>query len=173
VPDDVVVRCGLSADVALERPLLRRLRTELRRADALAVAGRALRTRDLSRKRLGERLERAGVAPAAEQDVIAALVEAGALDDERLAVRRAQALAERGWGNAVVAERLRHEGIAESEIQPALAALDPELERAARVIAKVGAPRKAWALLARRGFDSDTIEALVDPLDGTERSGLG
>jgi SOS response regulatory protein OraA/RecX len=139
----------------------------------LAVAGRALRTRDLSRKRLGERLERAGVAPAAEQDVIAALLEAGALDDERLALRRAQALGERGWGNAVVAERLRREGIPENQIQPALEALDPELERASRIVAKVGDPRKAWALLARRGFDPDTVEALVDPLDGTERSGLG
>ena len=173
MPDDVVTRCGLAADVALERPLLRQLRTELRRAEALAVAGRALRTRDLSRRRVGERLERAGVPPAAEQSALAALVEAGVLDDSRLALRRAHSLAERGWGNAAVAERLRREGIGENEIQPALAGLDPELDRAAPLVASAGGTAKAWALLSRRGFDPDTIEALVDPLDGAEHGGLG
>ena len=173
MPDDVVVRCGLAADVALERPLLRRLRAELRRAEALALAGRALRTRDLSRRRVGERLERAGVPPAAEQSALAALVEAGVLDDSRLALRRAHSLAERGWGNAAVAERLRREGIGENEIQPALAGLDPELDRAAPLVASAGGTAKAWALLSRRGFDPDTIEALVDPLDGAEHGGLG
>ena len=33
VPDRVVVRCGLAADVELTRPLLRHLRAELRDAD--------------------------------------------------------------------------------------------------------------------------------------------
>jgi SOS response regulatory protein OraA/RecX len=173
VPDDVVIRCGLAADVALERPLLRRLRAELRRAEALALAGRALRTRDLSRRRVGERLEQAGLPPAAGQSALAALVEAGVLDDSRLAVRRAHSLAERGWGNAAVAERLRGEGIGEDEIQPALADLEPELDRAARLVANAGGAAKAWALLSRRGFNPDTIEALVDPLDGAERGGLG
>lgn len=173
MPDDVVIRCGLAAGVALERPLLRRLRAELRRSEALAVAGRALRRRDLSRRRLGERLDRAGVALAAEQSALAALVEAGAVDDARLAHRRAHALADRGWGNAAVAERLRGEGIGESDIQQALAGLDPELDRAACLVAGVGGAAKAWALLSRRGFDPETIEALVDPLDGAERGGLG
>jgi SOS response regulatory protein OraA/RecX len=173
VPDDVVIRCGLAADVTLERPLLRLLRAELRRAEALALAGRALRTRDLSRRRIGERLQRAGVPRAAEESAVAALVEAGVLDDSRLAVRRAHSLAERGWGNAAVAERLRGEGIGEDAVEPALADLEPELERATRLVASAGGAVKAWALLSRRGFDPDTIEAVVDQLDGAERGGLG
>jgi SOS response regulatory protein OraA/RecX len=173
VPDEVVIRCGLAANVTLERPLLRQLRTELRKAEALAVAGRALRTRDLSHRRVRDRLERAGVPPAAEQSALAALAAAGVLDDSRLAFRRAHTLAERGWGNAAVAERLRGEGIGEHAIQPALADLEPELDRAARLVASAGGAAKAWALLSRRGFDPDTIEALVDPLDGTECGGLG
>jgi SOS response regulatory protein OraA/RecX len=172
VPDDVVIRCGLATGVALERPLLRRLRAELRRAEALVIAGRALRRRDLSRRRLGERLDRAGVAPAAEQSVLASLVEAGAVDDARLARTRACSLAERGWGNAAIAERLQREGVGESDIDQALAGLDPERDRGARLLASLG-PAKAWTLLSRRGFDPETIEALVDPLDGAEPGGLG
>ena len=76
VPDDVVVRCRLAAGVELERPLLRLLRRELRHAEALELAGRTLRRRDLSRRRLSERLEQAGVAPAAERSALAALTEA-------------------------------------------------------------------------------------------------
>jgi len=112
VPDAVVVRCGLRADLELDRPLLRRLRRELREAEALTVAGRSLRRRDLSTRRLAERLEKAGVAPAAERSALQALTDARVLDDARLAEARASSLAERGWGDAAIAARLEAEGIA-------------------------------------------------------------
>jgi SOS response regulatory protein OraA/RecX len=173
VPDEIVVRCGLSAGVELDRPLLRLLRRELRRVEALDLAGRALRRRDLSHRRLSERLERAGVAPAAGRSALLALSEARLVDDARLASGRAATLAERGWGNAAIAARLEAEGIPEAEAGSAIARLEPEAARAARATAAVGDQRKAWALLTRRGFDQETIEAIVETLDEESGGGLG
>jgi SOS response regulatory protein OraA/RecX len=173
VPDAVVVRCGLSVGVELDRPLLRLLRRELRRSEALALAGRTLRRRDLSLRRLSERLERAGVAPAAGRSALLALSEARIVDDARLADGRAATLAERGWGNAAIAGRLEAEGIPEADAGFAIAKLEPETARAARAAGAVSDPRKAWALLTRRGFDEETIEAVVEPLDDETGGGLG
>ena len=63
---------------SLDREALRLLRRELRRAEALQVAGRALRHRDLSRRRLAERLEQAAVPAAAATESLAALERTGA-----------------------------------------------------------------------------------------------
>jgi len=173
VPDDVVVRCRLAAGVELERPLLRLLRRELRHAEALELAGRTLRRRDLSRRRLSERLEQAGVAPAAERSALAALTEARIVDDARLARSRAAALAERGWGNEAIAARLDAEGVSQADVDEAIRRLEPEPARAARTAAGVRDRRKAWAMLARRGFEDETIEAVVGRLDGEGGGGLG
>ena len=62
-------------------------------------AARALRSRDLSAAELDARLDRANVAPAARAETIARLSDAGAVDDERFARSRAQALAGRGAGD--------------------------------------------------------------------------
>jgi SOS response regulatory protein OraA/RecX len=172
VPDDVVVRCGLRAGLELDRPLLRSLRRELRHAEALAVAGRTLRRRDLSASRLAERLERAGVAPEAERSALQALEDARILDDGRLAEARAAALAERGWGDAAIAARLEAEGIREGDARAALAALPGEAIRAEAISEGLSRP-KAWALLARRGFDEETIGAVVGWLDEEAGGGLG
>jgi SOS response regulatory protein OraA/RecX len=166
VPDDVVVRCGLAAGLPLERPLLRRIGRELRRSEALALAGRALTHSELSERRLEERLRRRRVSPAVASAAVAAFAEAGFVDDRRLARRRARALAERGWGDAVIEARLLHAGVYEPEARAALAELEPEPERAAALAATVGDRRKVWTLLARRGFAEETIAALVGTLDG-------
>jgi SOS response regulatory protein OraA/RecX len=172
VPDEVVIRCGLAAGIALERPLLRRLRRELRHAEALAVAGRTLRRRDLSTRRLAERLEAGGVAPAAERSVLQSLTDARVVDDTRFAAARASALAERGWGDAAIVARLEAEGIAEADARTAVAGLSAEPARAATI--SRGLDRaKAWSLLARRGFDEDTIEVIVGSLDEDPGGGLG
>jgi SOS response regulatory protein OraA/RecX len=172
VPDEVVLRCGLAVGVALERPLLRRLRRELRHAEALAVAGRTLRRRDLSTRRLAERLEAARVTPAAERSALQTLTDARVLDDTRFAAARASALAERGWGDVAISARLEAEGIAEADAREALAGLPAEPVRAETITSGLDRA-KAWALLARRGFDQDTIEAVVGSLDEGAGGGLG
>ena len=165
VPDDVVARCGLAPGVVLERPLLRRLRRELRRAEALGAATRSLARRDLSARRLRERLDARGIrAPAAEAALVA-LESAGVVDDARLARSRASVLADRGWGDAAVAVRLEREGIGPEPARSALSELPPEPERAAALAAAAADRRAAWRLLARRGFSSDSIEHAVGVLD--------
>lgn len=165
VPDDVVARCGLAPGIALDRPLLRRLRRELRRAEALGAATRSLARRDLSARRLRERLDARGIRAPAADAALAALESAGVVDDARLAGSRAAALADRGWGDAAVAARLEREGIASEPARAALAELLPEPERAAALAEGTSDPRAAWLLLARRGFSSDSIEHAVGVLD--------
>ena len=61
VPAAAVVGAGLVVGRALDREAARTLGRELRRLEALGVAVRALRHRDLSRRRLEERLTRRGL----------------------------------------------------------------------------------------------------------------
>jgi SOS response regulatory protein OraA/RecX len=165
VPDEVVVRCGLAAGVELDRPLLRRFRSELLRAEALESAARALARRDLARRGLEERLRRRGIPPATEEAVVDTLTSSGLLDDARLARERARTLAERGWGDAAIAARLEQEGIGEADAAEALAGLAPESERAAVLVARRPDRRRAAQFLARRGFALETVEDFVDPVD--------
>lgn len=173
VPDDVVVRCGLHAGLTLDRPRLRLLRAELRRAEALATAGRALAQRPLSRREVSERLRGRGVAPLVEQETLVTLATAGLLDDARLAKARAAALADRGWGDLAIATRLRRAGLEEAQVRAALANLPPEAGRAAARVGDVADRRKAWSLLARRGFSPDAIEGALGSLDAEQEAGLG
>lgn len=173
VPDEVVLRIGLAAGRELDRETLRRLRAELRRVEALAVAGRALSRRDVSRARLGERLRRAGVSPAEEERALATLERAGLVDDRRLARGRAAALAERGWGDAAIQDRLEAEGIDAPTARAAVDELPPERERALALTGDKGDRRKAASFLARRGFSPDSVEAVAGVLDEGRRAQLG
>ncbi len=165
VPDDVVLRCGLAPGAALERPLLRRLRRELRRAEALGLAVRAVSRRDLSAERLRERLAARGVRSGEAAAAVAALASAGVVVDSRTARSRADALAERGWGDAAVAARLAGEGFGAEDVREAVQRLRPERERAAALAATADDDRAAWKLLARRGFSLEAAEDAVGVLD--------
>lgn len=157
----------------LDRPLLRRLRAQLKDAQALIAAGRVLRRRDVSRRMLDERLARAGISSSSRRHAVAALADAGAVDDRRFAERRAASLAERGWDNAGIRAKLQSEGVGEEEIAAALAQLPAEAERAARIVAQTNSPRRAWSLLSRRGFDTEILMELAATLDEGDSGGLG
>ena len=128
---------------------------------ALAVATRALARRDFSERGLRERLRRAGVTSSEAEEALAALVGAGLVNDGRFALSRAQSLAERGKGDAAIRHDLAQQGLAADEIEVALASLEPERERAERVIARRGGGAATARLLARRGFDEDAVQAAV------------
>jgi regulatory protein len=160
-PEEVVVRAGLSPGLELTRPVLRTLRRELRRHRALAAATRALRARALSTRRLDERLRRAGFVEHERAETLEILSRAGFLDDERFALSRAELLAERGGGDALIRHDLREHGVDEESCEHALAALEPESSRAARVAASRGGGAAAARYLARRGFGEDAIESAV------------
>jgi SOS response regulatory protein OraA/RecX len=163
LPVDVVVRAGLAVGRTLERPHVRELRRELRRAEALQVAGRALRDRDLSRQRLAERLEGA-VPPAAAAESLATLERAGLVDDRRVARLRAESLAERGYGDEAIRHRLEAEGLPDD----AVAELRPELERARPLIERRGAGPRTARYLAGRGFGEEAVEAALGAAFGQE-----
>jgi SOS response regulatory protein OraA/RecX len=168
LPMDVVVRARLAEGRSLDREALRLLRRELRRAEALHVAGRALRHRDLSRRRLAERLEQATVPPAVATESLAALERAGAVDDARVARARAHALAERGYGDEAIRHRLLTEGLDEGLVGEALAELPGEAERAAPLIARRGAGPRTARYLAGRGFGEEALEAALGAAFGQE-----
>lgn len=107
------------------------------------VALRALRAADRSRAELDERLERRGFDDDERRQALDELERLGYIDDERTASLRAERLAERGYGDAYIRADLEHRGLS---ADAAIAALEPESDRAARFTEK----GPAW--LARRGF---------------------
>jgi len=111
-----------------------------------------------------DRLRSRGVTEEATASALATLSVAGFVDDDRLARGRAAVLADKGWGDAAITARLVGEGLAEAKVEAGLAELEPESMRAARLVAGRD-PRKSWALLQRRGFDLETIEATLGSLD--------
>lgn len=131
------------------------------REEALAVATRALARREHSAHGLRERLLRAGVSELDADDALEELQRVGLLDDGRFAGERARVLAERGKGDAAIRFELEHAGVEGAEVEAAMAVLEPESERAARLVERRGATVATARLLASRGFDESVVEALV------------
>jgi SOS response regulatory protein OraA/RecX len=142
----------------LDRETARLLARELRRTEALGVAVRALRHRDLSRSRLEERLRERGAAGHARAEALETLERAGLVDDERVAAGRAEGLAGRGFGDAAIREALEREGLAASHVEGALAALVPEPERAREWLVRRGPGPRTLRWLAAKGFDAESLE---------------
>ena len=162
VPPEVVLAAGLHVGLRLERPHLRTLRRELRSREALAKASRLIARRDLSEAGLREELRRRRVAPAAEGETVSKLVAAGAVDDERLAFRRAEFLTERGAGDLMVRADLESRGIAPTVIERAVEALPREHERARGIVESRGPGPATARYLARKGFGDDVLELAWD-----------
>jgi SOS response regulatory protein OraA/RecX len=89
---------------------------------------------------------------------------AGLVDDRRFARDRSSLLATRGAGNALIADDLERQGVAEEEIRAALEALEPESDRAARIVESRGSTPKTARHLASKGFSEETLEMLVADL---------
>lgn len=158
VPADVVVRTRLGVGEVLERPRLRELARELRRARAVDTALRAVSRREQSSAELDRRLERRGFAPGLREETLNRLERVGLVDDERYAMRRAESLSERGHGDEAIRWRLERDGVGGEAVARALAALPPERQRARLVVAARGAGVRTATELARRGFGEDAVE---------------
>ena len=129
------------------------------------MATRALARREHSQRSLRERLLRAGVSAGDADAVIAELGQTGLVDDRRFAHERARVLAERGKGDGAIRFELERTGVGADDVEEALAALEPERERAAALVSRRGASPATARLLAGRGFDEDVVAALVAPDD--------
>ncbi len=137
-----------------------------RSPDPVELACRALRFRDHSAASLDARLERRGIGAEERAAAVARLEELGYVDDARFAFGRALTLAERGAGDLLVADDLERHGVDVELVTEAIAALEPELERAQVIVARRGATAKTARLLATRGFGADTIEGVIAAAGG-------
>lgn len=157
VPAEAVLAADLDIGRELDRERARRLRRELVRLRALGVASSALQRRDLSARRLAERLDRAGMAPETRRRAIEALERAGLVDDARFAHTRSQALADRGYGNAAIDADLERQGVPPDVRAGAIDALPSELERLEPVLRRRGTGARTARYVAHRGFGEDAV----------------
>jgi regulatory protein len=157
-----VLAAGLDVGIELDRARARRLRRELRQHESMARAARSLARRDLSKRELADRLERANVAAADRNETLDRLVRAGVVDDERLARSRAELLADRGAGDELVRHDLEARGISDEQAQAAVAALAPEAMRAEGIVARRGGGPRTARYLAGKGFSEEAIEGALE-----------
>jgi SOS response regulatory protein OraA/RecX len=129
--------------------------------DPLELAARALRRRDRSARDVDERLARAGVGEDQRVETLAALERLGYVDDDRYAAGRAASLAARGWGDEGIRELLARDGVAAASVDAALAALEPERERAAAIVRRNGASARTARRLAAKGFGDELVEVVA------------
>jgi SOS response regulatory protein OraA/RecX len=162
VPVDAVVRAGLAVGRPIDRETARALARELRRARALTTTARALTARHRSRRALDERLVRAGVPAATRVDALATLERAGLVDDARFASARADALAARGYGDAAIRADLEREGIGPELVRETVGRLEPERDRALRILEREGRGPRTLRRLAAHGFDAETLADAAD-----------
>src|SRR5918992_4290102 len=125
--------------------------------DATELALRALRHRNRSRRELEQRLERSGIAPGQREATLERLAETGLLSDDTFAEDRARTLARRGAGDTFIRHDLRRHGIDHAAAEHAIAELEPEEGRAARLFERRGGGPKALRYLAGRGFAAETL----------------
>jgi len=128
-------------------------------SDAIEIAARVLQHRDRSRQQLDERLARAGVDAAGRAEALETLERVGYVDDGRYARARAESLVERGYGDDGIRHLLEQDGVDRAAVADALAAIAPERERAAALVARLGPGPKTAARLGRKGFGSDAVQA--------------
>ncbi len=128
---------------------------------AVDAALRALRHRDRSVSELRGRLAEQGYAGDECDEAIETVVRTGLVDDMRYAEARARALADRGAGDVRIRHELGHAGISRDLVQHALDALDPEAERARRIVLRRGAGAKTARYLLGKGFSESIIASAV------------
>jgi SOS response regulatory protein OraA/RecX len=78
-----------------------------------------------------------------------------------VAAARAGTLADRGQGDEGIRYDLAGRGIDAETIDEALAGLDPEPERAARLVERLGVTAKTAGQLRRKGFSEDSVAAAL------------
>jgi len=136
------------------------------------VALRALNSRERSERELRDFLHRRQVEPAVIEDVVAAVVAEGLVDDAGYARRFAEdrRLLD-GWGNERIAGDLERRGIQRELIDEALVGHGAEEELAVavelldrRFPVPFDSDRerdKAWRILVRRGYDPELAYSAV------------
>jgi regulatory protein len=134
--------------------------------DALESALRALKHRDRSAHEIDRRLAEQGFGPDEREHVLETLERTGLLDDTRFAGHRAELLAARGAGDELIRHDLSSAGIASEVVDEAIDSLEPEIERARRIVETRGASPKTARFLHGRGYSHDVVAAAVATGEG-------
>lgn len=137
--------------------------------EALESALRALKHRDRSTHELDRQLSERGFAPAERERVLETLARTGLLDDGRFARSRAESLAARGKGDELIRHDLSGAGVDPDLAEEAISALEPEIERARRIIEARGASPKTARYLHGRGFSHEVVAAVATGAGGELR----
>ena len=136
------------------------------RERAIDLAYRAVGARDRTVAELRTFLEHKRVEPAAIEEAVAELVEAGFLDDARYARRFAEDKRTlECWGSERIARDLRRRGVAPELVEDAVAVQDRDAElQTALLLLEARFPEppaddrgrdRAWSLLVRRGYEPE------------------
>lgn len=133
-------------------------------SDAFDAGIKALARKELSRAELSVRLARAGFDREDIELAVDRLVEDGYQSDERTAAERARALAARRYGDLAIRADLRRCGIADDEVEAAMADVAPEAARANALSQGKGDVVKLAQTLRRKGYTEDTVEAALQSL---------
>ncbi|HUG64356.1 MAG TPA: RecX family transcriptional regulator [Gaiellaceae bacterium] len=128
---------------------------------ALESALRALSHRDRSSAQLEQYLADRGFGEEERRAALEALARTAVVDDERYADNRACALGGRGAGDASIRQDLSTAGVTDEEIEHALAGLEPERQRAERIVARRGSSAKTARYLTGKGFSEDVVRSVV------------
>lgn len=157
-------------------------------ADAVAIdkaqryALNALARRPMSEGQMRERLKRREFSVAVADEIVAALVERGLIDDESFgrhaieAERRRKAAGGRLLRYKLMQKKLPRDLVDRlvDEAEAGYDAVDEARALAEKKLATMamrkldpaGRKRRLWGLLARRGFGPDVIRSALDPLAG-------
>jgi regulatory protein len=127
------------------------------RTAALDWALRALRRQDLTTQELDRRLAARGFPEDEREQACTTLARTGLVDDRRFAENRALTLAARGAGDALIRHALESVGVDRELIDDALRMVEPEAERARRIVGRRGAGPKTSRYLSRRGFSEEVV----------------
>jgi regulatory protein len=141
---------------------------------------RMLTDRARTRHELDDVLRNEGLASDIIDSVLDRLVELRLIDDAAYAESFVRSRQRAGVAKRSVTRELRAKGVAEPEAEAALATIDPDQEwETARLLATrraartIGLPtearrRRLYGLLARRGYPSDLVRAVVDQVLGAD-----
>lgn len=136
--------------------------------DALESALRALKHRDRSTLELDRRLAEKGFGSDEREHALETLERTGLLDDARFARNRAESLAARGAGNELIRYDLSAAGVDSELADDAIESLEPEIERARRIIEARGMSPKTARYLRGRGYSHEVVAAAVATGEGGE-----
>ncbi len=162
----------LSVGDRVDAARLQQWKIDQQRRDAYQLALRFLAVKDRSRLEVDRRLNRQGFDRPTIEAVVPQLMDKGYLDDEAYAVNYVNYRAKISpRSRRLMAQELKHKGIAAGEIETALKAVDERqlalacIHRKRRRWRRFEDPQrrmKIMAYLGRKGFSYDVSRAAVD-----------